>query len=60
LKFLSLTITFNLIDKLGPDGIGRVTFSDITASHFTWREEHSPDHGETWTDFVIVEAHRTH
>lgn len=53
------TITFNLIDTFAPDAISRVTFSDISADHFTWREEKSLDQGRTWTEFVAIEAHRT-
>jgi len=53
------TITFNLIDKLAPDAMSRVTFSNISANHFTWIEENSLDQGRTWTEFVVIEAHRT-
>lgn len=51
-------ITFKLADTMAPDGVGRVTFSDISADHFTWREEISPDEGKSWRDFVVLEAHR--
>ena len=53
------TITFNLIDTFAPDALSRVTFSNISASRFTWREEKSLDQGKTWTEFVVIEAHRT-
>ena len=53
------TITFNLIDKFAPDAISRVTFSNISANHFTWSEEKSLDQGRTWTEFVVIEARRT-
>lgn len=53
------TITFNLIDIFAPDAISRVTFSNISANHFTWSEEKSVDKGRTWTEFVVIEAHRT-
>jgi hypothetical protein len=52
------TITFNLIDKFAPDAMSRVTFSNISADHFTWREEKSLDDGRTWVEFVTIEAHR--
>jgi hypothetical protein len=52
-------ITFHLIDRFAPDAISRVTFSNISANHFTWREDKSLDQGRTWTDFVVIEAHRT-
>jgi hypothetical protein len=52
------TITFCLADSFAPGAICRVTFSNISAGHFTWTEEKSLDHGRTWTAFVVVEAHR--
>ena len=53
------TIAFNLIDRFAPDAISRVTFSNMAADHFAWREEKSLDEGRTWTEFVTIEAHRT-
>jgi hypothetical protein len=52
------TITFNLIDRFAPAALCRVTFSDISANHFSWREEKSVDQGRTWSEFVTLEAHR--
>jgi len=52
------TITFNLVDIFAPDAISRVTFSNIAADHFTWREDKSLDQGRTWTEFVVIDAHR--
>ena len=51
-------IGFKLVDRFAPDAISRVTFSNISADHFTWREEKSLDQGRTWTEFVSIEAHR--
>jgi len=53
------TITFNLIDTFAPEALSRVTFSNISASRFTWSENKSHDQGKTWTEFVVIEAHRT-
>jgi hypothetical protein len=53
------TITFNLVDTFASNALSRVTFSNISASHFTWREDKSLDQGKTWTEFVVIEAHRT-
>lgn len=53
------TITFNLIDAFAPDALSRVTFSNISGSHFTWSGERSLDLGKTWTEFMVIEAHRT-
>jgi len=53
------TITFNLIDTFAPDALTRVSFSNISESHFTWTEERSLDQGKTWAEFMVIEAHRT-
>jgi hypothetical protein len=52
-------ITFNLIDTFAPEALSRVTFSNMSASHFTWSEDKSLDQGKTWSEFVVIEAHRT-
>ncbi|HSE31335.1 MAG TPA: hypothetical protein VLA93_07130 [Pyrinomonadaceae bacterium] len=52
------TITFNLVDIFAPDAISRVTFSNISAGRFTWREDKSLDQGKTWTEFVTIDARR--
>jgi len=53
------TITFNFIDTFAPDALTRVTFSNIIENHFTWSGERSLDQGKTWTEFMVIEAHRT-
>jgi len=52
------TITFNFIDTFAPGALTRVSFSDITESHFTWSSERSFDQGKTWTKFMVIEANR--
>ena len=52
-------ITFDLVDQFAPDALSRVTFSNMSADHFTWKEEKSLDDGQTWAAFVAIEAHRT-
>ncbi|HEV8431544.1 MAG TPA: hypothetical protein VGQ41_26835 [Pyrinomonadaceae bacterium] len=52
------SITFNLIDTFAPDALTRVTFSNISESHFTWTSERSLDQGSTWAEFMVIEAHR--
>jgi hypothetical protein len=52
------TITFKLVDLFAPDAISRVTFSNMSADHFTWREDKSVDQGTTWNEFVTIEARR--
>lgn len=53
------TITFNLIDTFTPNAISRVTFSNISESHFTWSSEVSSDQGKTWDEFMVIEANRS-
>lgn len=52
------TITFNFIDTFAPDALTRVTFSNITESHFTWSGERSLDQGKhglySWSLRVIA------
>jgi hypothetical protein len=36
----------------------RVTFSDLTDDHFSWRAELSADGGETWAVVQVIDAHR--
>jgi hypothetical protein len=54
----SKTITFHFIDTIAPDNLSRATISNISESHFTWSGERSLDQGKTWSEFIIVEAHR--
>ena len=35
----------------------RATYTDISKARFTWRGEKSDD-GKTWSEFMVVEAHR--
>ena len=36
----------------------RATYTNISKTHFTWRGEESED-AKTWTDFMVVECHRS-
>jgi hypothetical protein len=36
----------------------RATYTNISKTHFTWRGEKSED-AKTWTDFMVVECHRS-
>ena len=36
----------------------RATYTNTSPEHFTWLDEKSDD-GKSWTDFMIVECHRT-
>jgi hypothetical protein len=35
----------------------RATYTSVSEAHFTWRGERSDD-GKTWSEFMVVEAHR--
>lgn len=53
------TITFNFTDTFAPDALTRITFSNISESHFTWIGERSLDQRKTWAEFMVIQAHRT-
>jgi hypothetical protein len=36
----------------------RATYTNISATHFTWRGESSND-GDAWNEFMVIEAYRT-
>lgn len=36
----------------------RATYTNISEQHFTWRGERSDDR-KTWSEFIVVEAHRS-
>lgn len=57
-RVASKTITFNFTDTSGLDVLTRVTFSNMTKSHFTWSSERSLDQGKTWAEFMVIEASR--
>lgn len=52
------TITFNFVDTFARDALSRVTFTNITESCFTWIGERSLDQGKTWSEFMVIDAHR--
>ena len=52
------TITFDYIDTVPKEALYRVTFSNISESHFAWTSEVSLDQGKTWAEFMVIEAHR--
>ncbi|NIO00721.1 MAG: hypothetical protein GTO42_01060 [Candidatus Latescibacteria bacterium] len=41
-----------------PHTLFRLTFSDISENHFTWRAEISTDGEETWDEVQVIEAYR--
>lgn len=41
-----------------PNEIHRMTYSNISEDHFTWKGERSLDGGNTWADMMVIEAHR--
>ncbi len=41
-----------------PHTLFRLTYSNISENHFTWRAEISTDGGATWNEVQVIEAHR--
>ncbi len=41
-----------------PQSLFRITYSNISENHFTWRAEVSPDGEKKWDEVQVIEAHR--
>ena len=52
------SISYVLKEPVAAHALTRATYLDISESHFTWRGERSFD-GESWEEFLVVEANRT-
>ena len=44
--------------RFRPDEIHRITFSNISEDHFTWRAEASTGEQKTWTEVMVIEVSR--
>jgi hypothetical protein len=51
------TITYTFPEPVAGHAYTRATYAAHSKTHFTWRGEQSDD-GKSWSDFMIVEAHR--
>jgi hypothetical protein len=52
------SITYAFKEPMVGHPYTRATYTNISATHFTWRGEKSADRN-TWTEFMIIECHRT-
>ena len=52
------SIAYAFKEPVAAHGYTRATYTNISQTHFTWRGEKSND-GKTWSEFMVVEAHRT-
>jgi hypothetical protein len=51
------SISYSFKEPQAGHGYTRATYTNISASHFTWRGEKSED-GKTWSAFMAIEAYR--
>jgi hypothetical protein len=51
------SIIYQFEEPVAAHAYTRATYTNISATHFTWRGEKSED-GKTWSEFMVVEAHR--
>jgi hypothetical protein len=57
-QFDGQSVTYAFKEPVAAHAYTRATYTDISKTHFTWRGEKSKD-GETWSEFMIVEAYRS-
>jgi hypothetical protein len=50
-------IVYAFREPMAPHAYTRATYTNISEQHFTWRGEQSDD-GETWSEFMVIEAYR--
>jgi hypothetical protein len=56
-KFNGQSVTYVFKEPMMEHALTRATYTNISASHFTWRGESSED-GKTWKPFMVVECDR--
>lgn len=56
-RFEGQSIAYAFEEPVATHAYTRATYTNISRTHFTWRGEKSDD-GKTWSEFMIVEAHR--
>ncbi|MBV9339534.1 MAG: hypothetical protein JO159_01425 [Acidobacteria bacterium] len=57
IKFDGQSVTYTFKEPVAAHALTRATYTNISNGQFTWRGEKSED-GKTWSEFMIVEAHR--
>jgi hypothetical protein len=51
-------ISYSMKEPVAQHAFTRATYTNISASHFTWRGERSND-GKEWEEFLVIEAYRS-
>jgi hypothetical protein len=51
------SIVYAFAEPMAGHAYTRATYTKVSRTHFTWRGERSDD-GKTWTEFMVIEAHR--
>jgi Protein of unknown function (DUF1579) len=57
-RFDGRSITYAFKEPVAAHAYTRVTYTNISQTHFTWRGEKSED-GKAWSEFMVVEAYRS-
>ncbi len=57
-KITDHSISYSFKEPVAAQAYTRATYTNISPEHFTWLGERSDD-GKSWTDFMVVECHRT-
>ena len=57
-RITNYSISYSFKEPVAAQAYTQATYKNISAEHFTWLGEKSDD-GKTWTDFMVVECHRT-
>jgi len=57
-KITDNSISYSFKEPVAAQAYTRATYKAISPEHFTWLGEKSDD-GKSWTDFMVVECHRT-
>lgn len=57
-RFDGRSIIYAFKEPVAPHAYTRATYTNMSETHFTWRGEKSDD-GSDWSEFMIVEAHRS-
>jgi hypothetical protein len=57
-RFDGNSIIYVLKEPMAGHAYTRATYTNNSEEHFTWRGEKSDD-GKTWSEFMVLEAHRS-
>jgi hypothetical protein len=57
-RFEDQSVTYSFKQPVRSPAYQRVTYTNISKTHFTWRGEASHD-GKAWSEFMVIEANRS-